>query len=285
MPGGKCSVNFTDFAFEPAARCGAVVIRFAGIPLNVALGGFAEAYFPTRSSEQLGMLQAGDEFEVIWERAVFHGRHSFLGEITARLRPGERAMAGRSRVTSNARLDGHSFFPATNRNFLSFEIFVPRFGLHLTSDSPVINQAQIQRIPPYGAVYTLETPVRFTATSGWLSRVFSLDVEECSIKLVELSNLKVSITEVARSAQDATFELRMHNQTSEDSIQVAWMVWPEEDAESAHGITDLGRSEAKSTVVIALSTLRSQRWIAVAIARPFHTEAAHAAPFPLVGVV
>ena len=97
MPGGICANNL-DGEFHAAARCGVVGMRILGVPLSVAMGGFAEAYFPERTEEEMKHLPVGDRFNVKWDRAIFHGRHPFLGKISVRLRKEAQAFARESTV-------------------------------------------------------------------------------------------------------------------------------------------------------------------------------------------
>jgi hypothetical protein len=284
MPGGMCAAGFRPPDFQAAARCGRLAVRVAGIPMSIGIGGFAEAQFPERTDEELQALSAGDRFEVQWERAVFFGRHPLLGKIIARLKPRDREGEQKGFVESSQTIGAQSFFPAMNRNVLNFSIELPRFGLRLDGQDPIINSAEILRIPPYGHVYDLEKPVRFASTSnGVLSRLFGTTIETCSIKLVELSNLKVRLVERDRTDSSVRFDVALTNETSEEQIQVAWMVWPNDDgAEAVNDTIDLTRRTTNISFAVPSAVLREQRWFAVAITKPFTTEAAHASEFPLL---
>jgi hypothetical protein len=281
MPGGICASTLMDLDFKPAARCGLLGIRMLGLPMQVSLGGFAEAYFPERSNEMLASLAPDDIFRVVWDRAVFHGKHWLLGSITARLAASQQALDALSTVTGGQALGGQAFFPAVNRNYFAFEVAIPRFGLRLRSVEPIVNSAAITAIPPYGAIYQLEKPVRFQPVSGGLIRVLSATIEQCSIKLVELSHIRASLSELSAGRVETVFEISLWNDTSESDIQLAWLVWPDDELEAVNGVLNLNRTEARIRVAVPTPALRTQRWFAVAIAQPFHTEAAQIVRFPL----
>ncbi len=282
MPGGICAASFFDKEFVAAARCGFLILRVMGISTNVSLGGFAEAYFPEKSNDELHNLRAGEQITVVWERAVFHGRHPLLGTITARLRPVQQLSAQPSIVESVSPRSEHSFYPAKNRNSLVFSIHIPRFGLHLVSTDPIVNSSIISQIPPYGSIYELEKPVRFSPVSGKFKNLLAVDVEKCAIKLVELSNIKVTLSEIRRNADNVTYRADLMNETTEDSIQLSWMVWPEaETTSSPSGTITLDRFSSNIVFDVPKSLLTEQRWFAAAIAAPFHTDAAEIAKFPI----
>ena len=124
--------------------------------------------------------------------------------------------------------------------------------------------------------------MRFSPASRVLARLLSVDVEKCSIKLVELSNIEVTLSEISREAENVTFRADLLNKTTEDSIQLSWIVWPEaEEANSPSGTVSLDRSATEIVFDVPKSLLSEQRWFAAAIAAPFHTDAAQIARFPI----
>jgi hypothetical protein len=275
MPGGICA-KLVDTEFRAAARCSSVSTTFLGMRFRIPLGGFAEATFPDRSDAELRSLAPGDRFSVAWERAVFFGRHPFLGEVVARLEPGTSTAPPQSFVQGKSGLGAGSFFPALNRNYLRFTLQIPRFGLLLESRDPIINSAQITQVPPYGSTYKLERPVRYSPKgAGPLTGILSTTIETCDVKLVELANLKVTFQEVGRTSSEVKFEAKVTNETTEPNITISWMVWPDErGAEDIKGSLDLDRKPHAFKFRVPIAVLREQRWLALAIAEPFTTDAA-----------
>lgn len=275
MPGGVCAKQVAA-DFRAAARCGSVMASLLGIRFSVPLGGFAEAYFPEKSDEELRALAPGETFGVVWERAVFYGYHWILGKVVARLGPGAKAASSASYVQGNSTSGAVSFFPALNRNFLQFTLHIPRFGLYLESKDPVINSAEISELPPYGATYKLERPVRYKPkNAGPFAGMLATTIETCEVKLVELANLKVTLKESSRTASEISFIASVKNDTTEAKISVSWLIWPEESgAEDIKGSLDLSRVAETFTFSVPVAVLREQRWLAVAISKPFTTDAA-----------
>lgn len=284
MPGGICAISSPMSDFRAAARCGLVTIRVFGLTRTLSLGGYAEAYFPDKEQSELSSLNAGETITVEWERAVFRGHDWLLGDIAARLNPQRHSGLATSLVTSLSVGGQGSFFPAVNKNYLSFSFHLPRFGITLVSDEPIINEAEIDQIPPYGAVYELERPVQYKAAGkGLLSGIFAPTVEKCAVKLVELKHIVTDLLETSRDGAAVTYAVTFRNETTEDRIQIAWMVWPEEaDAELPHGVIWLNRDPARVEIEVPTPALATQRWLAAAIASPFHTDAASIVQFPLM---
>ena len=282
MPGGICAKERGDF--QAAVRCGALQIRCLGIRRQVALGGVAEAYFPDRDQAGMDRLRPRDTVRVVWEKAVFHGADSFLGRITARLLPARTGEMPASLISSLSQVPGGSFFPAISRNYLMFQITVPRFNLVFESKEPVVNSARIDKLPPYGAVYSLEGQVRFQAVAGsgwWRHLLKTITIEKCEIKLVELQNIRIRIEVINQSREVVTFRLNFLNETSESNIGVAWLVWPEPvSSAGTSGVIDLARDEKSIVAEMNRDIFASPRWLAVSITEPFATDAAMVARFP-----
>jgi hypothetical protein len=132
-------------------------------------------------------------------------------------------------------------------------------------------------------VYTLERPVRFRSVSSRGPRQFlSAIVEKCSVKLVELRNIRVELVETARSQSDVSFRATLSNDTSEDVLGLAWMVWPEDGgADRLKGTVTLSRATTDLQFSAPREVLKQQRWLALAITQPFTTDGAQAARLPL----
>jgi hypothetical protein len=282
VPGGICAASVDPLAAS-APRCSILSVNIFGLRRSLSLGGFAEANFPDVPQDELNNVQSEGPIKVAWERAVFRGRDWLLGDVVARLNPVKQARQNASLVTSNRRALGDDFFPATNRNYLSFDLYLPRFGFVLESDDPIINQATILKIPPFGSVYSLERPVEFRgARNGVTSRFASATIEKCSVKLVELRNIDVGLVETGRDNSFVTFEASFLNRTTESEIEISWMVWPEDDgADEVFDIVRLGARPVRQQIKISTPILSIQRWLAIAICRPFHTDAASITRFPI----
>ncbi|MBV8048304.1 MAG: hypothetical protein JO171_14190 [Paludibacterium sp.] len=283
MPGGKCAANLDDEQFVAAARCGSMSMRIGGLPLQLGIGGLAEASFPQKTDSQIQTLAIGEQFSVVWNNAVFYGQHPLVGKVIARLVRERQATAPASIVRGDGSTGAVSFFPAVNRNFLFFEIEVPRIGARYTSDDPIVNSAKIGQVPPYGAVYKLEQPVTFRSSGKGLFNRLPITIETCSIKLVELSNVKLTLSKVAESESALIFSAEACNQTTEADIQVAWMLWPNEgEGQEIWGLRTLGRRPQNFRFAVPKAILHDQKWLAVAITKPFHTEAAQVTRLPLL---
>lgn len=262
-------------------RCAALTVSSFGIRRTVALGGVANATFPGTSDEELARLRPSQELDVEWQAAEFYGRDLLLGPLFAVL------STGAGSVTSLAADDADTFFPATNVNELRFKLLLPRFGIELTSQAAVVNSAQIDRIPPYDAVYELSEPVHYRVSRrrrGLVSRLApsTVKLETCKVKLMELKNLDVKLEPLGQSDREASFELSMTNRTSESSVRVTWMVWPmpERHRLVCAGSLALGRAPDSVRISLPREALAEERWIAVAMTEPFHTDAAQAAKLP-----
>ena len=274
---------------EAMARCAEIVFSVAGVRMTASLGGAAKASFPTKSAAELAALNTPQHFSVEWEAAVFHGVHPVLGKITARLIV--YSLAQHPSFVRSVSIDQPSatpgFFPALNRNNLPFQIEIPRFGLVYRSDQAVINSSMIDRIPPIGSIYLLENrPIYSTVSTlstSFLSVVSpSIKLESCRVKLMELQNLKVDLELKAQDQDSVTFSMTVKNDSTEDAVQVTWLVWPEpeEAADKASGSLELQRAPVTANLTLPRNIFYLPRWLAVAIAAPFETDGAQAAMFP-----
>lgn len=262
-------------------RCSSLTVSAFGMRRTIAMGGVANATFPGTSEEELSQLRPSQKLNVEWQAAEFYGRDLLLGPLFAVL------STGTGSVTSLAEGELDPYFPATNANELNFKLLLPRFGIELTSQAAVVNRAQINRIPPYDAIYELDRPVHYRVSHrsrGLLSRLApsAVKLETCKVKLMELKNLHVELKPLGQSEREASFELSMTNQTTESPVRVTWMVWPmpEEFRISCAGSLVLDRASRSLRISLPREVLAEKRWIAVALTEPFHTDAAQAAELP-----
>jgi hypothetical protein len=262
-------------------RCSSLTISAFGIRRTIAMGGVANATFPGTSEGELDRLRPPQKLGVEWQAAEFYGRDPLLGPLFAVL------STGTGSVTSLAEGETSEYFPATNINELHFKLLLPRFGIELASQAAVVNRAQIDRIPPYDAVYELDGPVHYRVTRRWrglLSRLApnAVKLETCKVKLMELKNLDVKLKPLGQSGGEASFELSMTNKTTESPVRVTWMVWPmpEKFRLSCAGSLALDRAPHDLRISLPREVLAERRWIAVALTEPFHTDAAQAAELP-----
>jgi hypothetical protein len=262
-------------------RCSSLTVSAFGIRRTVAMGGVANATFPGTSEEELSQLRSSQKLDVEWQAAEFFGRDLLLGPLFAVL------STGTGSVTSLAEGEADPYFPAINANELNFKLLLPRFGVELTSQAAVVNRAQINRIPPYDAIYELDRPVHYRVSRrsrGLLARLApsAVKLETCKVKLMELKNLHVELKPLGESEGQVSFELSIINQTTESSVRVTWMVWPmpEKFRISCAGSLALDRSPRNLRISLPREVLAEERWIAVALTEPFHTDAAQAAELP-----
>jgi hypothetical protein len=275
MPGGICSANFQGAVSSP--RCSLLSINVYGVRRQLAMGGFAEAYFPAKDLSEIALMQATESLEVVWERAVFWGRDKWLGDVVARLDSNKLNTFPKSLVNGLADHGSGPFLPAVNRNYLCFDLHVPRFNMTLTSDQPIINSSIISQIPPFGSVYELEKPVSYRVHgNGILSGFATLEIEKCSVKLVEIRNIFVEVIRTQSNTSSVSFTAKIQNGTTEDEITVVWVVWPEDGgAENIYGILSLKREYVTIKFELPSNVLNSERWFGISIVSPFHTEAAN----------
>lgn len=279
MPGGICALS-VDPDFIYAARCSSLIIRAFGHSREVAMGGFAHAVFPQYDTQEIQTLSRSDSVIVRWEEAVFRGRDTVLGDVIAKLNKSKLLALPESNIVSNGDLLSSGFFPAENVNYLPFQIALPRFGVKMVSDVPVVNRAIINEVPPYGSIYKLSSSVKFSNEGGLFPLRVSL--EQCSVRLVELRNIKLDIEKTNSGDGYASYSATISNETTEDSIQVAWVIWPQkEDDADVGGVIDLHRAPKLIEFELPLSMLDEIRWVAVAICRPFETEAAASVRIPV----
>lgn len=295
----KCASALTAIAGESAARCAEVVVAFGGVRRTVYMGGVALADFPEVHGVPTDALAPGQSFAVRWSAAVFHGRDSVLGPLTATLRQANSELVASTGIVrslasvAESGNDGNpSFFPAINRNSFFWRLVSPRLGLVFDSSEALENEATIHQIPPVGSVYQLVRPVTFTSVrsrAGILGRTLStvmtspkIVLESCRVKLMELAGLEVSVDLENEFTHSAQFRLRITNRTAETNVTVTWMVWPppEEGLESAMGVLRLGTQPKAISITLPRDIFYRQRWVAVSLSEPFDTNAAQATEFP-----
>lgn len=300
MPGGVCA-KAIGMLEESAVRCAEVQVDIFGVKRRVYLGGVAKAGFPDLTQAQMGALLPGQALRVQWEAAVFHGNDGLLGPVTATLRNPDtvgaipasevRSLAATPADAAGAPPEG--FFPAVSRNFFQWRFHLPRFGLVMDSQAPLINEATIDQIPPYRSVYQLVQPVELRsvrARSGRLARAVTalrgrsptVVLESCRVKLMELAGVHLELRLVEEHVHSATFEMAVKNETTEPKVQLTWMVWPtpEDAVDGAMGVLRLDREPVTKRFSLPRDIFYRPRWLALAISEPFETEAAQAARFP-----
>lgn len=263
-------------------RCGRVQLRAHGVPFTVNVAGVAKATFPGNENVDVAGLSTSSDIRLTWEDAVFYGKHWLLGPIFITLPKG--GAAGFAAAAGSIRSQSTSaLFPALNRNEFPFQIHLPRLGSRFSSDQPVINEAVITEIPPLRTEYHLVTPVRYRQTQASTS-IFSpitgdVVLEECAVKLLELRDIHVTVGIIERSAENITFEAELQNETPENKITVTWLVWPRSglEPEEAIGSVNLARRSVRFRFAASLETLSDERWLAIALARPFKSNASAAA--------
>lgn len=280
---------------DTMVRCAELQIASSMGTHTVFLGGMAEATFPGIEERPLSSLQPGEFFTVQWRAAFFSGHHPVLGPVHATLRPQNAAPnPGFGEVASLAPQSGNTgsqpgdeFFPALNKNTFMFRVTLPRLSLVLDSASPVVNQATIQNIPPVGAEYQMVQPVEFAANrarsaslTGLAGGTFKL--ETCRVKIMELKGISASLSLVSESDDKATFALRLVNESTEDNVDVTWLIWPrpEEPTRGSEGAASLTRKPKTVRFTVARDIFFKQRFIAIAISRPFETDGAFVTAFP-----
>ena len=257
------------------------------------LGGAASATFPDRTDEQLASLPAGDRFSVSWGGAYFLGHSRFLGQVSATMLADRMAASAPiSEVRSLAPQqpvgtpNGGNFFPAINRNHMFLKITIPWLGLTFDNQSPLVNEAQITSIPPFGSVYKLISPVRFSRSAGVSniasSLVRSVEVETCQVKLMELSHIVASVNLISDENGRARFKITMKNESTEDVVGVTWLMWPrpEADDEASQGTLELNRDTRVIEVSLNRDIFFTERALVVSLSRPFQTDGAAIAAFP-----
>lgn len=286
---------------EAAVRCAEVQFRGPMGEYTVYMGGVAEADFPDVTDEQFVALGPGANLRVQWRRAFFYGVHPELGPVVAVLEPDAAGApaAGAGEVRSLAGAGGASpgdvapgFFPAVNRNMLPFRLFLPNQNLTLESaEGGIVNEAVIERIPPFHVDYELVAPARYLARPGEVGDQEAGEgaappgevvIETCRVKLMEIQGLKTTLQLQSETDTDATFRITIQNESTEDEVEVTWLIWPrpEEAGDRAAGVIALTREPHTFDVTLPRDIFFQRRWLAVSLSRPFETNAAHAGVFP-----
>jgi hypothetical protein len=303
MPGGICASSNVLALDQAAVRCAELLLDVRGNKFSVYLGGCAKARFMELDDPDEAVTRdPSAELTVEWESAVFYGVDPVLGPIYAYLRPPSAApqrpvsrvvsLAAREQPREAGAAPG-SFFPATNRNFFNFRIRMPRIGVVLDSQEPVVNSARITTIPPMNVEYKLEAPVEFeinrsrsNAIGGALTNALTgkIVLEACRVKLLELQGLKCDIRLVSSDWDTSTFEIEVLNESTEDKVTATWMMWPrpEEETSDAEGVLQLEREPVKSRIRVPRDLFYRERWLAISITRPFETDAGFAGRFPAI---
>ena len=287
MPGGRCASNGPD-------RMTRFLISVGGIKRTVFLGGVADAWFPDRTPEQLANLPAGDTFGVRWEDAVFTGRDKYLGEITASLRPEPsggsssfvRSLAAPTEGRESEAPEG--FFPALNRNFLQFELHVPRIGAVLSSEKPIVNEAMITEIPPYGSIYKLVEPVEFSvaATENLLrplaAVVPQVTIQACDVKLVIGDGLAPTLDVIEDDGDFVRFAAKVAKETDDPVEEYTWTLWPRPEITATEwkGVRLMNNDVDEFEFRVKRDIFYRERWMHIVATQPFETEVSGVAAFP-----
>jgi hypothetical protein len=293
MPGGICSK--VGQPMGGYSRSAEVTISIAGVLRTVYMAGAAEAFFPDRSDDDLRDLLAGDSFELVWQDSVFHGRDPVLGEVTASLKRGPGAPRTSGLVRSNASVPqqpfelsqgGVDFFPATNRNELHFEFILPRFNAIFDSSAPIINEAVIREIPPFGTIYRLIQPVTLEVDrtrSGFIGSLApTAEIQTCNVKLLLLGGMSTRVELISDQDGIAECEVTIENQSDAPQVEATWLIWPRPEIaeEQSFGLVTVEGQPVTVRFSVPRDIFYVPRWLVVAGARPFETNAAAAARFP-----
>jgi hypothetical protein len=247
---------------------------------SVGVGGMAIASFPGNEAVHPEALAKNTNVPLVWDSAIFYGEHWLLGPIVVKLPTHTAAPSATGVVRS---LQTETFFPALNRNTFNFQIELPRLGVLFTSKDPMVNEAQIQSIPPFQAEYKLVQPLKYTATAAQRRTLFAtiagdIVLETCTVKLMELKNIQVVIKSAQRTSEnDIIFEAEFLNQTTEENITVTWLLWPQPaPPDSVIGSIKLDRTAKHLQFTVPEKLFNVPRALAVALSEPFETDAATA---------
>jgi len=276
-----------------AVRCAEVDIVMMGKRIKANLGGVAVAGFPDVEDVSVEDLRPGESFRVDWHDAFFFGEHSLLGPMHVRLRPiAQTPQTGTSGMVRSLAEQSSSggptegaFLPAINRNEFHWRIRLPRFDLVLNNPTALVNEAVINALPPVEEEYNLVDPVTFKADiarSGPLARMTpEFEIETCRVKLQELKDLNTTVMVVSQTEDFVEFELLFKNESSEDNVEVSWMLWPRpEEGENGQGTLKLGRDPVSKRVKLPRDLFFRERFLATSISKPFETKGANVSVFP-----
>lgn len=295
MPPGICAATTpSGFPFSGGARIAEVTLSALGIERKLNMAGMALARFPYRSDDQLRALPAGDEFSVVWDDAIFVGRDAILGEVTAQMARPHNSGDTRGMVRSLAsplaeptpEAEGFDFFPAVNENEFFFDFNIPRLGIVMTSNLPIINSATIKEIPPFGSTYELHAPVGYQADrkrSGLLGLVSpKVVIKTCNVRLQVEGGVECALELVLETDTIARFRASLLNVSNADKLDVTLAVWPRPEEEVPGWIrpVPLGRAEVIKEFELPRDIFFRSRWLAVIGAKPFDEDALSAVRFP-----
>lgn len=215
-----------------ASRTKAMRVNVSVGPLSrrVAFAGITAPRFeePPVTSALGADLPSDTILRLRWDRLSFYGQDSVLGAVnihidTARSLGRVRSLSGAATQSFASWLDakptGGTFFPAVNENRLYFTVEVPRFGIVAKNDSPVVNGAVINAIPPQGEEYRLQNPVAFRSTSRFMPLTVTL--EDCQMAMSVLQAIRLEVVSLQKLADDvARLTVRAYNESSVDAVQI-----------------------------------------------------------------
>lgn len=236
-------VNGEDFI-----RGGVIKAKALGLPIHLLAGGFMETKVidrRTRSPIRHRDLSSATELEIIWTKCKFLARHLVLGDIHVEL--DEQRGPSRGTVIPAARRRGGDqpgFYPAHNRNELYFAIRIPRLGAIYRSKAPIVNEAQIDAIPPIGVPYPLARPVAYAPNRRCLP---SLEIVSCVVRMMNEERLQLTTEHASVTAGFGRVDVRIDNTSGRSPVQVFWHVKTPDGitARPQEGLLSLGRQPAR----------------------------------------
>lgn len=284
-----CEASDTPMSGVGVARAAEVQVSVSGMSRKVVMGGFALAEFPDKNPEEMRNLAAGEHVNLIWKQAHFVGTDPLLGIIEASLR---NDLSSGGLVSSSSALladgaVGGSFFPAINRNEFHFQLRLPRLGMTMKSDEPIVNSARIEQIPPVGSIYQLERAVKFSRDaqlSSVLSVVMpSVEITSCNVRLHVAEGIDLRIVSHEDDGSRVTFTVEAVNRTGSDKLGATWMIWPPppSQAEQPKGTISMdGVNPQRFTFSADRDIFYQARWIAASASFPFEKSASAAVAVP-----
>lgn len=200
-----------------AARAGALSARIGVLPFLKLKLDFTGTGVAEIRDDQLSSLAAGtgpnDTVPLSWIRNVFVGEHWLLGRFRIDL-DRDRPSHG---TVSKFRSEGQTT-TALNRNEFNFVFQFQRIPrLKFTTKEPIVNEAEIQSIPPMGSVYSIpaeNTRVMFGRKTTGEPNITNLDFDYCSVTVFPERNVDVEIIDISISELIAKVRIRITNQTN-----------------------------------------------------------------------
>lgn len=198
-----------------------VNVGLLGTSTEVSFVGTSYPVFelPPHSRDKGRDLDSDTVLRVRWDRLNFYATHPLMGPI--RLKIDSQRSGGRVHSRKSGRvkdtdlwfskgldLPDDGYFPAVNENRLFFNLEVPRFGLLYRNETPVVNGAIIDQIPPDNIEYELHSPVRFKSGSP-MAPAITLENCRMAMALLERVGVEVSRMEVAGDITTVTFEIKV----------------------------------------------------------------------------